>query len=367
MKKPSMCLHKSSGQAVVILPDASGKRRYVYLGEFGSTEARDRYRAVLAAHMSRKPVPSGPVTVARLCAEFLIEARMTYQQKSGTVNRSVVNLETACAHMLGTLRDRNADSLGSDDFVALRDRLSTTLIRGTKKTLSRRHVNRTMGVIRHVVHWGVRIGLVHASVAEACDGTGNIPRGARGVREKDPSRPVDRASIDAVIPHLPSTLVAAIEILWWSGMRAGELCLLRGRDVVLGGDGSWSYRPPKEEYGTWKGRDRVVQFPPECVAIVASMAKADPDAFLFSPRRIMAERRAERRAQRLTKIQPSQVARAKRNAAKDPQFKEKLDVASMRRAVARSCDAAGVARFGLEQIRKAALERMARKIATVMG
>lgn len=46
---PAYRLHKRSGQAVVTLTDAiGGKRRDVYLGEYGSAPSRKAYAEVLA-------------------------------------------------------------------------------------------------------------------------------------------------------------------------------------------------------------------------------------------------------------------------------------------------------------------------------
>ena len=56
LRIPSSIHHKASGQDVVFLRDETGKRRMVYLGKNGSTEASRRYRAVLADYLAGKPV-----------------------------------------------------------------------------------------------------------------------------------------------------------------------------------------------------------------------------------------------------------------------------------------------------------------------
>jgi integrase len=183
-----------------------------------------------------------------------------------------------------------------------------------------------------------------------------LTRGRGGLRESEPVEAVPRAVVDAVLPHLPPILRTAVELLWWSGMRASELCNLRMRDVERG-DGVWLYRPAKHK-GTWKGRERVVRFGPRCIELLRPMLSADPGAHFFTAAEVMRQRKAAWRAARKTKVQPSQQARDSSNARKAVAYAPTLDVATLRRAVHRACDDAGVERWGLHRLRHAAGTRL---------
>jgi hypothetical protein len=66
---PTPYHHKPTGQAAVILRDADGRRRTLYLGAFGSPEAERRYRQVLAEHLAGAPVTtSRPKRTAASCS-----------------------------------------------------------------------------------------------------------------------------------------------------------------------------------------------------------------------------------------------------------------------------------------------------------
>jgi hypothetical protein len=70
--------------------------------------------------------------------------------------------------------------------------------------------------------------------------------------------------------------------------------------------------------------------------------RADPEAFLFDPRKSMADHRAGRRAARKTPLWPSQDAALlrKRTATPVRAARDHYDVASYRRAIHRGCDLA---------------------------
>jgi integrase len=376
LQVPSPVLHKTSGQAVVTLRSPDGKRRQVYLGEFGSPEAAKRYREVIALHLAgtvtttaeikAAPAAAWP-TVSRLVADFLLHAQTHYRDAAGKLSREVDNFTIAAAPFLDVLRDRRTDTLTCADLEAVRQHWGAVefgqkrdeagkVIAGTGKLHCRRYVNATLGRVRFILRWGTAQGIVPGPVWATLSAFRSLGRGRGGLRESEPVEAVPRAAVDAILPHLPATIAAAVELLWWSGMRAGELCNLRMRDVERAGE-VWLYRPA-EHKGAWKGRARTVRFGPKCQDILRPRVKANPDAFLFTPRDAMVERKAAWRAARKSPLQPSQVERDKRNAGKVTTYAEQFDVATLRRAVHRACDDAGVERFGLHRLRHAAGTRL---------
>lgn len=72
----------------------------------------------------------------------------------------------------------------------------------------------------------------------------------------------------------------------------------------------WAYRPEshKTEH---HGRERIIHIGPKGQAILSPYLLHEADASAFSPADSERKRRAEQRAQRKTKIQPSQVERSK--------------------------------------------------------
>ena len=58
VRVPAPYLHKATGQAALVLRDADGRRRTVYLGVYGSAEAARRYCEVLATTWQVRPMES---------------------------------------------------------------------------------------------------------------------------------------------------------------------------------------------------------------------------------------------------------------------------------------------------------------------
>lgn len=374
---PKRVLHRPSGQDVVFLRDATtGKRRMVYLGRHDSAEARERYRQVVAEHCAgqepttataKAPTPSDAVTVGTLCARFLLWAQDYYRDEHGTVSREVGNFALAVAAFDDVLRDLQVDRLNCAHLENVRRHVVETEfghrhdengepIEGTGKRHSRGYVNSTLRRIKFVVRWGCEHGLVPGPVWSAVSAFRGLRAGRGGARETPPVEAVPRGYVDAVLPHLPQMLQTAVELLWHSGMRAGELCALRTRDIERGAD-VWLYRPQQHK-GTWRGRDRVVPFGPRCQELLRPLLSADPSAHLFRADVVMRQRKATWRQKRKTAVQPSQQARDARNARKRSGYSDCIDVAMLRRAVHRACDAAGIPRFGIHRLRHACGTRL---------
>lgn len=376
LRVPRMVLHRASGQAVVVLPLGDGKRRMVYLGPWESADAKARYREVIAEHVAgieattataKAPAPSGWPTVGHVVRRFLEHADQHYRDAAGVVSREVVNFRLAARPLLDVLRDRTTDGLTCADLAEVRRIRGITEfgcetdendepIPGTGRLPSRSYVNSTLRRIKSMLRWGTENGMVPGDVWHALTAFRGLGRGRGGLRETEPVEAVSRALVDAVLPHLPPILATAVELLWWSGMRAGELCNLRMRDVERG-TSVWLFRPATHK-GTWKGRERIVRFGPRCQELLRPLLTADPDAYLFTPTKAMSERKAAWRAARKTKVQPSQKERDEKNARKANGYAQQFDVATLRRALHRACDDAGVPHWGLHRLRHAAGTRL---------
>src|SRR5262249_19560980 len=81
------------------------------------------------------------------------------------------------------------------------------------------------------------------------------------------------------------------------------------------------------------------------------LAKLRPDDVVFSPKRAKAERYAAMRAKRKTKVQPSQVSRAKRPSQLERPMPEMYHTAIYAAAIRRACDAAGIPRWHPNRLR----------------
>jgi integrase len=157
-----------------------------------------------------------------------------------------------------------------------------------------------------------------------------------------------------VLPFLPPMVAAAFQVVRLTGARPSEVLRLKPRELDRTGK-EWVLTPTRHK-GSWRGKSRTIYLGPEAQAALEPwLAKTpNPDAFVFSPARAVAERNAERSANRQTPRYPSHM---KRNAAKRKGIRGKRQPAEVYdhlafcNAVRRACKKANVPHFSPYQLR----------------
>jgi integrase len=134
-----------------------------------------------------------------------------------------------------------------------------------------------------------------------------LEQGRTDARESEPVGPVDDAVVDATIAHLNRHVRGLIEIQRLTGCRPGEACSIRRCDIDTSGT-VWTYRPPHHKT-KHKRKSRVIAIGPKAQALLKEFFTDDVTDYLFSPRRAVAEVRAQQSANRKTPRWPSHMAR----------------------------------------------------------
>jgi integrase len=165
--------------------------------------------------------------------------------------------------------------------------------------------------------------------------------------------------VEPALPHLPSPLRACVELQWWSGMRPSEALTLRTCDIERSGT-VWTYRPAQHK-GLWRGKERIVKLGPKAQDLLRPLLKADPRAYLISPRDVMAELKVAKRAGRKTPPTKQMRHRDALAATRPPGVGECYDVNAYRRAIHNACDKADVPRWSPHRLRHAAGTRLVLK------
>jgi integrase len=187
---------------------------------------------------------------------------------------------------------------------------------GRQDPLCRNEVNKRTKRIRRVFKWGVENEMVPSQVLHGLQAVSPLKRGRSEARESAPVLPVARAVVMDTLPLLRPMQADMVVLQLETGMRPGELVTLRACDIDMTGK-VWLYRV-REHKTAHHGHDRIVALGPKAQAIVKNYLTADTQAFLFSPRKLMEERAATLRANRKSKVQPSQQDRRTRRPKKRP-------------------------------------------------
>lgn len=347
---PACFHHKGSGQAAVKL---SG--RFVYLGAFGSDEAQLRYRRVVAEwQASGGSAALLVVQVKHVIAGYWKHAEV-YYRKNGKPTSELSVLKLSMRFLAQLYGDLPAAEFGPLKLKACREEM-------IRSGLARTTINGFVSRIRQAFRWAVENELVPAPVHQALQAVPGLKKGRTLAREPVPVRPVDGADMEAVMPHVSRQVAAMIRLQWLTGMRPQEVVQMRMVDIDRGGR-VWIFRP-KDHKIEHHDMDRVIPLGPQAQAVLAAFVKLDPTAALFSPKAAEKERRAAMRAARKTKLWPSHSnrARKRRRGSEVQGLRDCYDTNSYRRAIARGCEAAGIASWSPNQLRHSAATRIRKEM-----
>ncbi|MFM7318569.1 MAG: tyrosine-type recombinase/integrase [bacterium] len=226
------------------------------------------------------------------------------------------------------------------------------------RNLSRTTINKQIRRITRMFRWGVSENLVRPETLTALQSVPGLKAGRSQAREPEKVKPVTEQELDAVRPTLNPVVRAMVEIQRLTGMRPGEVVGLRTKDIDFS-EKIWKFRPPSHKTQHFQ-KDRVIYFGPQAQAVINPWLKhSEPDSYLFSPDEAARIRYQELRAARKTKVQPSQVSRAKSNPKLKPG--EMYTVMSYRRAINYACKKAGIKPWHPNQLRHLAATNLRRE------
>lgn len=269
-KKPSYLLHKSTGQARVRI---GGKDHY--LGRYGSPESRDRYDDLIAEWFSKQGDLSGYLlTVDDLSLVYLQYAGQHYR-KNGKPTSELSCIKTALRYVVKSHGTTRVREFGPLKLKSVRD----SMIDDGHCRIS---INKHMGRVRRMFRWAVENELCSPHIITALSAVQGLQAGRTAAVESEPVLPVPEAFVEAVERHVSRPVWAMVQLQLLTGMRPGEVLIMRGCDLNMSGK-VWEFVPEshKTEH---HGKTRIVFLGPKSQAIVREFLKPDLAAFLFCPR-----------------------------------------------------------------------------------
>ena len=321
--------YKKSGKYAVVYHN--GKR--IYLGLYGTPESHVAYSRHVAEsktnptfHLEKEETD---IAVSELAAAFLDHTKATADSRSYSHCRIVI---------LEFLDKLYGDGTSVDDFKPSSLKLvREEMIRSRR--FCRRTVNRYTHRIVAIFAWGVENELVTETTWRALKSVKTLPEGYPGTFDNEEREPVPDEVIRKTLPFMPPTLRAMVQVQYLTGCRPDEILKMRvGRIDRTRGNGLWYYVLKHHKTKKHIGEKEIALGEPEQKLIAPYLEGKKPDAAVFSPRTAQEERNAEKRANRKTKITPSQTARNKVRAVKPSRYGEFYTPSGYRQAIEYAID-----------------------------
>jgi integrase len=341
-------------------------------GRYDSAESRAAYDRLVADYLRNgrclpAAVPTGP-TVSMVALAFWKFARTHYVAGDGTPTREAENFRPPLAALRRLYGPTDAAAFGPRCLKSLRRAMllpqkCADPVTGEPTTTpgwSRGYANRQVARIKAVFRWAASEEMVPAATAHALATVEAVRKGREGARETAPVGPVDEAVVEKTLPHMPPPVAALVRLQLFTGARGGELFRLRTCDIDRSGD-VWKFQPTAHKTAH-HGLGRTIRFGPRSIEVLSPLLRLDLHANLFQPADALAWRTQRLSAKRKTPLTPSQRRRAEA-AARRPRRKVKpfYTKNTYGQAIARACDAAGVARWHPHQLRHSAGGRYRRE------
>jgi integrase len=328
---PKYRKHRASGQAIVSI---SGHDHY--LGPHGTKASKMLYDRLIAEFLSadRRPmsVPetASGISVVEVLAAFWRHCK-SYYVKNGKCTNEVDAFKLIIRDIRRLYGDQAAEQFGPKALKAVRQQW---IDRGQ----SRPTVNKNMRRLTRIFKWAVSEELIPPTVHQALSTVPGLKKGRCDVPEPAPIEPVDLKVVERTISDLPRIVASMVRLQLLTGMRPGEVCILRPCDIDRSGD-VWEYKPDshKTEH---HGRFRIIFIGPEAQAVLSPYLLRDSTSHCFSPSDNMKEYLAAKHGQRRVPLSCGNRPGTNRQSAPKKQPGNRYDPGSYRRVIHRACDRA---------------------------
>lgn len=296
--------------------------RDIYLGKYGTPESWEKYHRLVAEWIAggRKVVPvTEPepvkITVNQVLLQYMRFAH-SYYVSDGETTSEVDNI----AYSLRTVRKLYGRS-PADEFGPKRLKIVRTYMI-EEDDLCRNEINKRIGRIKRAFKWAVSEELIPPSISHGHQAVAGLRKGRTKARESAKVKPVDDQHVRAVLPYLPPQVTAMVMLQRLTGMRPGEVVILRPCDVNMDDD-VWIYDVPKHK-NDWRDYDRVVAIGRQGQDMLGPYLDRESDTYCFSPREAFEWRLENRlicyKKERKTPVYPSELrARERRRKQRQRQ------------------------------------------------
>lgn len=269
------------------------------------------------------------MTIAALCWKYLDFAETYYFKTDTGSARETVNIELALRPLRKLYGRLPASEFSPLKLKAVREAM-------IEKGWCRRHINHQVGRIKRMLKWATENEMILPANFHAVQAVVGLRYGRSKAPESSPVKPVPEALIEGVLAHVSTPVSAMINLQLLTGMRPGEVVIMRAADIDRSVD-PWVYRPLRHKTAH-HGHERVVFLGPKAQAIVIPfILRKAVEQYLFSPVDADRERREILHARRKTPLSCGNKPGSNVKAKPKKKPRERYDPNSYAGAVSYAC------------------------------
>ncbi len=266
---PSYCLHKATGQAYTRV-----NGRMIYLGTYDSAESRTKWAQIAADWSAGNLEKYGQtVSIARLCVAYTSHAE-EYYRKNGKLTSHIFRVRSALRLLVEHFGNLQADKFTPNHM----ERLQAKFV---EAGLARKTITEYMNVVRQTFQFGVTKGNVPPAVWQGLLAVRHLRKGRTVAKESKPVPPVSPFVVIRTARELGRVTASMVRLQYVTGMRPGEVCLMRLCDIDRSGD-VWKYTPQQHKT-EHHDRPRSILLGRKAQRILQPFLNRSEESFIFSP------------------------------------------------------------------------------------
>jgi len=252
MRIPKMSLHRGTGQARLVF-----KGKHYYLGKFGSKEAEEAYRKIVAKVVEGKIIDSNNsgISLAVAMVQFLDYAHGYYGIKEAG------NIKTALRTFAKKFGAMDLKNIGPSIVVNFLTDMANT------GKFTRYRINKLLAVWKRFYRWMVVKEIIAPDKLVSMAAIPGIKLGRTNAIESTPVKAPPMADFEAMVAAAPPHVADLCRLQLLMGCRPGELLSLKP-GLMDRSKPVWVYTPEKHK-NSHRGHQRKILIGPQAQGILA--------------------------------------------------------------------------------------------------
>ncbi|AQT68052.1 site-specific tyrosine recombinase XerC [Anaerohalosphaera lusitana] len=223
--------------------------------------------------------------IAELCKAYMAHAREYYKKADGSPGKEVKQIEYSIKPLVNRFGNLSIDEFGPLKLVEVREQM---IGRGWCRNL----INQRVGRLKRMFKWAVSREIASSVLYNSLATVEGLRKGRTAAKESRPIKPVSEDHVHKSLPYMTKVVANMVELQLLTGMRPGELVIMRPCDIEKSED-IWHYCPERHK-NDYRGFKRIISIGPRGQEILRPYLLRSPEAYCFSP--------AESERQRLSKL-----------------------------------------------------------------